>query len=206
MPSFVPVAAFVVCLALLTGCSKPPEPGPPIQPAQVPAEARTPLRPLQARIVEGALAQLKEPAAYSGAYYRIEYPGGDVPADRGACTDVVVRALRNAGIDLQLEVAQAIRSGTLRVSGPQDTNIDHRRCPNLSALFRSKGWTVPDRGQWQPGDIVFWKLSDGKDHTGVLTDNPVPNGRWTVVHNIGPTVREEDCLDTWKVVGHYRVK
>lgn len=153
----------------------------------------------------GAEAQLEHPAIYDATYRRIPYPNGDVPADRGACTDVVIRAYRNAGIDLQKlvhEDAKVHPSAYPRIVR-LDSNIDHRRVPNLAVFFRRHGRSLPIDADWQPGDIVTWKLPNNLDHTGVLSNKRGPSGDWLVVHNLSQTA-EENVLKAWTITGHYR--
>lgn len=140
---------------------------------------------------------------YDADYYSIPYPNGDVPSG-GACTDVIIRVLRANGIDLQKEVHEDMRSNFSTY--PQrwgllkpDTNIDHRRVPNLMTYFKRKGWTADNI--WKPGDIVCWELSPGITHIGILLTGE------SVYHNIGPVARAEDnFLHRNKIIGHYRVK
>jgi len=159
-------------------------------------------------IVEGARKQLVNPAKYTGKYYAIKYPNGDVPADRGACVDVVIRAFRHAGYDLQKLVHEdAKKVQYLRIVVP-DTNIDHRRCPNLIQFFRRHGTELPlvakGKMMYRPGDVIFWKLPDGLDHVGVVSDRISKNGNPMIIHNIGPETCETDVLHRWKIVGHFR--
>jgi len=151
------------------------------------------------RVAAGARAQLASPARYDASYRAVAYPGGDVPLDRGACTDVVVRAYRTAGYDLQELVHRDMKSRRL----PTDTNIDHRRVRNQAAFFKRHGESLALDADWQPGDVVCWKLDSGLDHTGVVSWKKSPSGRPLVVHNISWT-KEEDVLTKWKIVGHYR--
>lgn len=167
--------------------------------------------PTSHQIALHAIKQTTWNTAYDPAYVRIPYPHGDVPPTRGVCTDVVIRALRSVGKDLQRLVHEDI------VNSPRsyphirrpDTNIDHRRCPALKAFFRRHGRTLPNEAErssyknWEPGDIVFWKLDSGLDHVGILTWPQASAGRPLVVHNLGGT-RQEDVLIAWKIVGHFR--
>jgi len=164
------------------------------------------------KIVAGARRQLISPAMYTGGYYRIAYPNGDVPGDRGACTDVLIRSLRNAGYDLQKLVHEDMRknfSSYPRRESKPDPNIDHRRVPNLIHFFHAYGRKLPGvvtpatLATWKPGDLVFWKLDNGLDHCGVLSDRKNALGVPLVIHNMQMT-REEDVLTAWKIVGHYR--
>lgn len=165
-----------------------------------------------ARIVEGAKIQAREAATYTPGYFKIGYPQGDLNRNKGVCTDVVIRALRHAGFDLQKMIhddMQARFKTYPRRERRPDSNIDHRRCPNQMHYFRKFGKTLTNRVEqatlkhWQPGDIVYWKLDSGLDHTGILSN--VRNGRGIplVVHNLGRCA-EEDVLTQWKIVGHFR--
>lgn len=166
----------------------------------------------QRLILESAKKQAEEGAFYSAGYAKLDYPMGDVPADRGACTDVVIRALRAAGYDLQQliheDMKQNFKKYPRRGSKP-DPNIDHRRCPNQIFFLKrfGKELTKETEGEhkrsWQPGDIVYWKLDNGLDHTGILSDRRNSSGLPYVIHNLGRCA-EEDVLTEWKIVGHYR--
>lgn len=141
---------------------------------------------------------------YDPAYVKLKFPGGDIPKDRGVCTDVIVRALRYAGFDLQELIY--LDKGKSPASYPhrnRDKNIDHRRVPNQAVFFRRWGMALKLGSAWKPGDIVYWKLDNGRDHVGILTDRRGASGNLTVVHNIAGTA-EEDCLTQWKIVGHWR--
>jgi hypothetical protein len=165
-------------------------------------------------LIEGAREQLKVTTKYTQDYKVIPYPNGDLPGDTGACTDVVIRAFRKAGVDLQKEVHEDMAANfgaypqKWGLPGP-DTNIDHRRVPNLQTFFTRKGKSVPistDPENYKPGDVITWDL-DGKGmtHTG-LVSNDWDNGkkRYLIIHNIGGGVVEEDHLFSWKITGHYR--
>ncbi len=161
--------------------------------------------PIGQRISDGARMQLVSPARYDASYRRIRYPGGDVPPDCGACTDVVIRAFRQAGYDLQRlvheDAARAPRA--YRRIARLDSNIDHRRVPNLAAFFRRHGRSLPLEKDWRPGDVVTWKLPSNLDHTGVLSGRHGPSGNYLVIHNLSMTA-EEDVLRAWTVTGHFR--
>ncbi|MFN8219905.1 MAG: DUF1287 domain-containing protein [Fimbriimonadales bacterium] len=190
----------VALAALVAGCHAP-------RPSAGAAPAGPKARVSPNAVVEGALAQLDWGTRYDARYTDIAYPNGDVPKTQGVCTDVVVRAMRHAGYDLQQLVHEDKRRDPRaypRYPGPKiDSNIDHRRCPNLAAFFTRHGVALPVDGDWLPGDVVFWKLDSGRDHVGVVSDRRGPSGEWMVVHNIA-TVEEADCLHQWKVVGHFR--
>lgn len=167
-----------------------------------------------ARIVEGARKQLDWGTVYDNRYVKLTYPGGDLPKDRGVCTDVVIRALRHAGYDLQRLIHEDMKvdwSAYPRYSGlsKPDKNIDHRRVPNQRVFFKRHGLSLTTssslatRSQWKAGDFVTWKLGSGLDHIGVLTDKRGQSGWPMVVHNLSTTL-EEDVLRSWKITGHYR--
>lgn len=165
-----------------------------------------------ARLVAAARAQVGVTLRYDPAYARLAYPGGDVPADRGVCTDVVVRAYRALGIDLQVRVHQDMkaaweaypRAWGLRAPDP---NIDHRRVPNLAAFLRRQGAALPVTQapeDYRPGDLVTWRLSSGVPHIGLVSDRKDASGRPLVLHNLGAGVKEEDILFAYAVTGHFR--
>ncbi len=163
-------------------------------------------------ILKAAKAQLVSPALYDPAYVQLKYPMGDVVADRGVCTDVVIRALRGAGYDLQklIYVDMGKRfSAYPRRGRSRDPNIDHRRVPNQAAFFAKYGLTLPvstagpNLKTWHQGDIVRWKLDNGLDHIGIISDTKNRDGIPFVIHNMSQT-SEEDCLLSWKIVAHYR--
>jgi uncharacterized protein YijF (DUF1287 family) len=150
---------------------------------------------------------------YDGAYVRIRYPGGDVPAGTGVCTDEVIRAYRAVGIDLQKEVHEDMAANFSAYptrwhrQGP-DSNIDHRRVPNLMVFFSRKGETLPitNRAEdYAPGDLVTWDLGGGLTHIGMVVDRKTLfTRRYMIVHNIGQGPKLEDALFNWKITGHYR--
>jgi len=162
-------------------------------------------------IVEGARQCARKAARYDASYRSIAYPMGDVPDDRGACSDVIVRSLRAAGVDLQVLIHEDMRrnfSAYPRLWGlsAPDPNIDHRRVPN-QMCYMLRHWerlsTHPDAADWLPGDLVYWRLLHGRLHCGVVTDGVGSSGRPTVVHNMG-VCGEEDCLGYWPIVAHFR--
>jgi len=169
-----------------------------------------------ADIVAAARSQIGVTIHYDPAYRSLAYPGGDVPADRGVCTDVIVRALRVArAIDLQQRVHEDIKAHWDAYSHQRrwglarpDPNIDHRRVPNLMAFFRRAGYATPltsAAADYLPGDIVAWDLGRGILHIGVVTDRKSVAGAPLAVHNIGSGAREEDILFRFTVIGHYRL-
>jgi len=165
------------------------------------------------RLVSAALEQTRVTIYYDPSYRRIPYPGGDVPLDRGVCTDVVVRAFRKIGIDLQKEIHEDMQRN--KVSYPKlwglsklDSNIDHRRVPNQMTYFRRHCDVRSNsirNGDYLPGDVVAWRLTSGLLHIGIVTDTQSSSsGSRLVVHNIGAGAKLEDVLFAWTVIGHYR--
>jgi len=165
------------------------------------------------RAAHGALEQTAYTRSYDSAYVRIAYPNGDPPRDRGVCSDVVVRAFRAAGVDLQKEVHEdmlrnfAAYPHRWGLNAP-DANIDHRRVPNLMTFFSRRGKSVPVTQRpedYLPGDVVAWDLGGGLLHVGLVSDvRASDGGGYAIVHNIGAGARLEDVLLNWKIIGHYR--
>jgi len=165
------------------------------------------------RLVQDARSQIGKTLHYDPAYVGLSYPMGDIPLIRGVCTDVVIRALRHQGIDLQQRVHEDMRKNfhlypnqaRWNLKKP-DTNIDHRRVPNLQRYFERKGYTVTDR-VFLPGDIVTWNLRPQAEHIGIVSDRKDPSGqRPLIIHNIGQGTQEEDMLYNYTITGHYRVR
>lgn len=172
----------------------------------------TALPPAVRTVVDAAKAQIRVTTSYDPSYVRLTYPGGDVPPETGVCADVVVRAFRKAGVDLQKEVHEDMtrkfkaypqRWGLRR----PDRNIDHRRVPNLMTFFKRAGKELPitaQAGDYLPGDVVAWDLGGGLTHIGIVSEERSSGGRRHMVHNIGRGAQLEDVLFSWKVIGHYR--
>ncbi len=166
-------------------------------------------------IAAAARAQVGLTVHYDPAYRKLAYPGGDVPPERGVCTDVVVRALRSArSIDLQRRVHDDLAANwdayphpsSWRLSKP-DPNIDHRRVPNLMTWFERGGYSRPITrmaADYLPGDVVAWDLGRGIQHIGIVSDLK-SDGVPLVIHNIGAGTREEDILFRYTIIGHYRL-
>lgn len=162
-------------------------------------------------MLAGAKSQVGVTRGYDPAYRRIGYPNGDVPQETGVCTDVVIRAFRKAGVDLQVLVHEDMKANfraypkNWGLRRP-DTNIDHRRVPNLATFFRRQGRSLPvtRRGtDYKAGDVVTWRLSSGVPHIGIVSD--VRRGdRPLVIHNIGAGAQHEDVLFAYELTGHYR--
>jgi len=149
---------------------------------------------------------------YNPAYFSIAYPGGDIPAHFGVCTDVIIRAYRKLDIDLQKEVHEDMKAHFNLYPdnwglSQTDTNIDHRRVPNLMVFFARKGHKrsiSPQAKDYKVGDIVCWSLGGGITHIGIVIDQLSEDGkRPLIVHNIGGGQVIEDCLFTYKIIGHY---
>jgi uncharacterized protein len=162
------------------------------------------------RLAAAARTQVGVTTGYDPAYVSLSFPGGDVDAKTGVCSDVVIRALRVLGIDLQARLNLDMKAHfseypTKWGLASPDTNIDHRRVPNLATYFARRGYEQPvtnDPADYQPGDIVWIKLP--LDHIGIVSDRTV-EGRPLLIHNVGQGAKEEDVLFSWRIVGHYRV-
>jgi uncharacterized protein YijF (DUF1287 family) len=169
---------------------------------------------LSARVVKAARQQIGVTKGYDPAYRALKYPGGDVPLHTGVCTDVVVRAIRGCGLDLQRAVHEDMRKNfgaypkNWGLKRP-DKNIDHRRVPNLMRYFErhhvAMGEKLKETGSYRPGDIVAWNLGGGVLHIGVVLDK-VSGRSPLIIHNIGGGAKEENVLLKFEVIGHYRLK
>jgi len=164
------------------------------------------------RLSDAAIELTKQQVMYDPAYFVIDYPNGDIPAGKGVCTDVIIRAYRKLGIDLQKEVHEDMKANFslyLQKWGLKkpDTNIDHRRVPNLMTFFSRKGEVKPitDKpADYLPGDIVCWDLGGGITHIGLVVDKKSEDGkRCLVVHNIGGGQVLADCLFEFTIIGHF---
>ncbi|WP_415755205.1 DUF1287 domain-containing protein [Pseudomonas leptonychotis] len=170
--------------------------------------------PIQTQqLVQDARSQVGVTLGYDPAYRRLSYPLGDVPLNTGVCTDVVIRALRQQGLDLQQSVHEDMRANfsaypkNWGLKQP-DRNIDHRRVPNLMAWFKRQGWSQrlsQDASSYRAGDIVTWDLGGGLTHIGIVSDRQASSGAPLVLHNIGRGTQEEDILFAFKITGHYRI-
>ena len=166
------------------------------------------------KAVDAAIEQTLYTFDYDASYAKLDYPNGDVPRDRGVCADVIVRAFRNAGVDLQKELHEDMSRhfdaypAKWGASKP-DPNIDHRRVLNLMTFFERQGKSVPITKaptDYVPGDVVAWQLETQHLHIGIVTDaRPDGMRNYLIVHNIGAGARIEDVLLSWKIVGHYRM-
>ena len=160
------------------------------------------------QIVQSARNQIGKTLRYDPAYTKLTYPMGDVPMEKGVCTDVVIRALREQNIDLQELVHQdmsrnfSIYPKRWGLKQP-DTNIDHRRVPNLMTYFRRQAWAVQDTN-YQAGDIVTWELKGNRPHIGIISDRKIGD-RPLIIHNIGSGTHEDDVLYRYTITGHFRL-
>jgi len=167
------------------------------------------------KLAGSAYSLTKQWVIYDPAYYRIDYPNGDIPANKGVCTDVVIRAYRKVGIDLQKAVHEDMKQHfalypKLWGLKTTDRNIDHRRVPNLRVFFTRHGKSLKpsaDAKDYRPGDIVTWDLGKGVAHIGMVSDKKSLDAkRYKIVHNIGLGQVLEDMLFDFKITGHYRYK
>lgn len=167
------------------------------------------------KLVSAARQQTLTPVVYDGSYVRIDYPMGDVPKNRGVCTDVVVRAYRAVGIDLQVLVHEDMRGNfdlypQLWALRRTDTNIDHRRVPNLRRFFERAGAALAvthSAHAYRPGGLVTWTLPGNVPHIGIVSDRLVAGeSRPLIIHNIGRGPVEDDILFGYAITGHYRYR
>lgn len=165
------------------------------------------------QLVEAALERTKHFVVYDGSYRSIDYPMGDVPERIGVCTDVLIRSYRQLGVDLQQLVHEDMNAHFDKYPDhwgltKTDTNIDHRRVPNLERFFERQGQSlaVSDKAEdYKPGDIVSWRLTSGLPHIGIVSDKKSEDSEsYMIVHNIGLGPQLEDVLFSYKIAGHYR--
>ncbi|MDH3264004.1 MAG: DUF1287 domain-containing protein [Paracoccaceae bacterium] len=185
-----------------------------VLPDRAEAQAAQGQASIEGRLVAAAIERTRHVVAYDGAYRRIAYPGGDVAADRGVCSDVVIRAYRaGLGVDLQQRVHEDMERAFRRYPAiwglaRPDRNIDHRRVPNLEVFFARHGQSLPvsrDPGNYRPGDLVTWRLGGVLPHIGIVTDRRTADGRRPLIaHNIGRGPRLEDILFDLPIHGHFR--
>ncbi|WP_341215840.1 DUF1287 domain-containing protein [uncultured Wocania sp.] len=164
---------------------------------------------------DAALELTNQKITYDPSYFSIAYPNGDVPSDKGVCTDVIIRAYRKLGIDLQKEVHEDMKANFNvypKIWGLKttDKNIDHRRVPNLMMYFKRQGaekLITKNANDYKPGDVVCWNLRGATTHIGIVVNKKSKDGkRNLIVHNIGSGQVIEDCLFDFKIIGHYRYK
>lgn len=160
-------------------------------------------------LLSAARAQIGVTVIYDPAYVQLAYPGGDVPDDRGVCTDVIIRAYRVAlRHDLQKSVHEDMRAHfgkypKLWGLKSTDRNIDHRRVPNLRRFFERKGAELTGE-DYLPGDLVTMTVGQNLPHIAIVSDAKGRSGQPMIVHNIGSGTREEDRLTEFPLTGHYR--
>jgi uncharacterized protein YijF (DUF1287 family) len=164
------------------------------------------------RLCNAAIELTKQNVVYDPTYYSIDYPNGDIPSGKGVCTDVIIRAYRKLGIDLQKEVhvdmvANFDKYQKIWGLKSTDTNIDHRRVPNLMTFFTRNGKVkiISSKPEdYLPGDIVTWDLGGCIPHIGIVINRKAPDGkRPLIVHNIGNGQEISDCLFEYKITGHF---
>ena len=165
------------------------------------------------KLSNAAISIIDEDVVYTPTYVKIKYPNGDVPAKTGVCTDVVIRAYRKLGIDLQQEVHQDMKANFSKYPKiwnlkSTDTNIDHRRVPNLEVFFKRKGNTLKvsnNAEDYKTGEIVTWLIQNKLPHIGIVTHLKSKDGkRPLIVHNVGGGQVLEDCLFNYNIVGHFK--
>ena len=167
----------------------------------------------QENLSDSALKLTEQKVTYDPSYFSIDYPNGDVPSDKGVCTDVIIRTYRKIGIDLQKLVHEDMKANFGKYPNNwglnnTDKNIDHRRVPNLMRYFKRKGaeLTITENPKnYLPGDVVAWDLGNGLTHIGIVVNKKSQDGkRYLIVHNIGSGQVVEDVLFDYKIIGHYR--
>ena len=167
------------------------------------------------RLVNAARVQIGKTVHYDPGYQPIQYPKGDLPIERGVCTDVIVRAFRaGLGLDLQKLVHEDMKDNfkkyprNWRLESP-DKNIDHRRVENLQTYFKRRGWSmaVSNKAEnYKPGDLVTCIVPTNLPHIMIVSDKESISGRPLIIHNIGAGAKEEDRLFEFKHTAHYRIK
>lgn len=164
------------------------------------------------RFLASAVLQTQLTLLYDPSYVKLSYPGGDVPIERGVCTDVIVRAFRATGVDLQKLVHEDMKRHfhlypkRWGLTKP-DPNIDHRRVPNLETFFSRHDMKIADLSpaSFRKGDLVVWNLPGGLPHIGIVaTDPAIGSPRPLCIHNVGCGTRLEDVLVAWPITAHYR--
>jgi len=176
-----------------------------------PAEPKT----FSEKLSQAAISIIDPSIDYDPAYFKIDYPNGDIPKEKGVCTDVIIRSYRILNIDLQKEVHEDMIDNfslypNLKKWGMNktDTNIDHRRVPNLEVFFERKGTKLPvtqNASDYKTGELVTWMINDKLPHIGIVTSKKSSDGkRNLIVHNVGGGQVLEDCLFEYKIVGHFK--
>ncbi len=164
------------------------------------------------QLVQAAMQRTQQVVRYDPAYVKLAYPGGDVPAGTGVCTDEVIRSYRELGFDLQKLVHEDMKRAFSAypkhwgLSRP-DTNIDHRRVPNLQTFFKRQGATqavTQVEADYKPGDLITCTVAGRLPHIAIVVPAPDGGSRQWIVHNIGSGPKCEDRLFEFPLTGHYR--
>ncbi len=167
------------------------------------------------KLSDAAIVLTKDKVVYDPAYFNLKYPNGDVPKDKGVCTDVIIRAYRKVGVDLQKEVHEDMQSNFSKYPKiwnlkKPDANIDHRRVPNLQTYFSRFGTQLvvsKNASDYKTGELVTWMIAGKMPHIGIVTNRLSVDGkRRLIVHNVGNGQVLEDCLFRYKITGHYKFK
>lgn len=166
------------------------------------------------KLSNAAISIIDENVVYTPDYVSLNYPNGDVPPKTGVCSDVVIRAYRKLGIDLQKEVHEDMKANFSKYPTKwglkkTDTNIDHRRVPNLEVFFERKGKKLEvsnNPNDYKTGEIVTWMINGKLPHIGIVTHKKSIDGNPMIVHNVGGGQVAEDCLFSWEIVGHFKYK
>lgn len=204
LPPAIIVPPAIIPPAVIPPAVIPPPELPPILEPAPPAHVK--------KLLNSVFKQVEVTRSYDPAYVNLKYPGGDVPESTGVCADVIVRAFRAQGVDLQRELNEDMRQSfsdyprKWALKKP-DTNIDHRRVYNLMRFFERKGKSLPitqNPADYLPGDVVAWDLGKGQAHIGLVTQLTTPDGRPLMGHNIAYGTNIEDALFFWPIIGHYR--
>ena len=179
-------------------------------------DTQTQAEQLAVKLAQAAEARTQKTVRYDGRYMRIDYPNGDVPDHIGVCTDLVVRSYRMVGVDLQQAIHEDMKRfftayPSRRIWGlaKPDSNIDHRRVPNMEVFFARHGESLPvsrDISRYQSGDIVTWRLAGNLPHVGIISAKRDASGTPLIVHNIGRGPKIENVLFAYPIVGHYRYR
>jgi uncharacterized protein YijF (DUF1287 family) len=168
------------------------------------------------RFILGAVTQYGVTTRYDGAYKKLDYPNGDVDITTGVCTDVIIRAFRSVEIDLQQEIHRDMKRYFRKYPKKwglkrPDSNIDHRRVPNMVVYFTRKGYKIPlakqgDVSSYLPGDLVVWRIHNELTHIGIVSDQKVPaTSRYYIIHNPFQGVEISDWLVEFEIINHFRI-
>lgn len=187
--------------------------GPTSEQAEIAISALEQSKDLGSKLAAAALFHSGEQVTYDSSYYKIGYPNGDVPPNKGVAADVIIRMYRKLGIDLQVLVHEDMEEHfrlypQLWNATGTDTNIDHRRVANLQRFFERDGQTITasrDASDYHPGDIVVWSLANAEKHIGIVVPGPGEraNEPW-IVDNMGTGVKWENILFDYNIERHFR--